>query len=92
MNESGWRPINTVPDCARVELFLQRGEKGNGEIAIGMVIRDSQGKIDGFWSWGGPNSGNDFNEIPTHWRYLRAGPDGQFYGEPPQPHKTEKEI
>lgn len=75
-----WRPIEDVPDGERVELFLEKGEKGNGEIAVGMVIREDwhQGppQINGYWTWGGPNSGSDINERPTHWRRLRPFPDG----------------
>lgn len=70
-----WHPIETVPDGERVELFLEEGEKGNGKIAVGMVVR-MDGKIDCYWTWGGANSGSDIYERPTHWRRLRPFPDG----------------
>lgn len=74
--EGEWQPIDTVPDGERVELFLEHGEKGNGEIAVGMVFRNDDGSIpDHYWTWGGPNSGLDVNERPTHWRHLRPFPD-----------------
>lgn len=69
-----WQPIDTVTEGDRVELFLPNGEKGNGEIAVGMVFRNSDGVFDCYWTWGGPNSGTDINEVPTHWRALRSMP------------------
>lgn len=72
-----WHPIDTVPDGERVELFLERGEKGNGEVAIGMMLREPNGGIPShYWTWGGPNSGSDIDEKPTHWRRIRPFPDG----------------
>jgi hypothetical protein len=74
-----WHPIETVPRGTRVELFLEKGEKGNGEIAVGMICGNEGEPIDCYWTWGGPNSGSDIDERPTHWRRLRPGPDGMVY-------------
>lgn len=58
--------INSAPEGERVFLLLAKGEKGNGEIAVGMVFTP----VDGWWSWGGPNSGCDDNEVPVAWAPL----------------------
>lgn len=77
--DKSWEPIETVPRGKRVELFLPSGEKGNGEIAVGMICTDPGEPIDHYWTWGGPNSGMDIDYVPTHWRALRPGPDGLAY-------------
>lgn len=65
-----WKPIESVPDGERVMLFLEKGEKGNGEIAVGIVYRDDDGTIDCYWTWGGSNSGSDIDERPSLWAEL----------------------
>lgn len=65
-----WQPMDTVPEGERVFLFLPEGEKGNGELAIGMVFRNYSGLIDCYWTWGGPNSGSDIDEAPVFWAEL----------------------
>lgn len=65
-----WKPISTLPDGERAILFLPHGEKGNGEITTGMIFRDDDGTVTHFWTWGGPNSGSDIDEAPTHWMPL----------------------
>lgn len=62
--------IKTVPRGDRVFLLLEEGEKGNGELAVGMICGDIGEDIKGFWSWGGPNSGSDSDEIPIAWAPL----------------------
>lgn len=71
-----WHPIATVPDGRRVFLWLENGERGNGELAVGMCFWND-GKVDGFWTWGGPNSGVDCFETPTHWALLGRSPNGE---------------
>ena len=73
-----WRDIKTVPDGRRVFLWLEKGEKGNGELAVGMCFRKPDGSVDGWWTWGGPNSGSDDNECPTHWAPLSPNPAGEY--------------
>jgi hypothetical protein len=72
-----WQPIETVPDGERVLLFLEGGEKGNGEIAVGMMIREPDGSVPTYyWTWGGPNSGSDIDEKPVRWAKLPDFPPG----------------
>lgn len=73
-----WKAIDTVPHGERVLLTLRNGEKGNGEITVGMVFPDSEGHIDCYWTWGGLNSGSDIDEAPTHWAELPDFPDNYF--------------
>jgi hypothetical protein len=66
-----WQPISTMPFGERVMLFFADGEKGNGEIDTNWVFRDERNP-DGpwsYWTWGGPNSGSDFerDEKPILW-------------------------
>ena len=49
-----WKPIETVPHGQRVLLWLEKGEKGNGEIAVGIVFPEDDGMVDYYWTWGGP--------------------------------------
>lgn len=65
--------INTVPRGDRVFLLLEKGEKGNGELAVGMIASEVGEPIDCYWTWGGPNSGSDINEIPVAWAPLPGG-------------------
>lgn len=62
--------MQSVPRGERVFLFLERGEKGNGELAVGMVCSDQGEPIDCYWTWGGPNSGSDIDEVPKAWAPL----------------------
>lgn len=62
--------VNTAPDGDRVFLLLEKGEKGNGELAVGMIVRLGNDPIDCYWTWGGPNSGSDINEVPVAWAPL----------------------
>jgi fermentation-respiration switch protein FrsA (DUF1100 family) len=72
-----WRTIDTAPEGERILLYLEEGEKGNGEIAVGMIYRDEGSRaVDCYWTWGGPNAGADVNEAPTHWALLPEGPHG----------------
>lgn len=64
--------INEVPRGDRVFLLLRRGEKGNGELAVGMICGDPAEPIDCYWTWGGPNSGSDVDEVPVAWAELPA--------------------
>jgi hypothetical protein len=75
--------MKTVPPGERVFLLLARGEKGNGELAVGMVFPDQYGAIDCYWTWGGPNSGSDIDEAPIGWAALPSGWDA---GLTPQNH------
>ena len=61
-------------------LWLEKGEKGNGEITVGMVFREPGEVIDCYWTWGGPNSGSDIDEAPTRWAWLPLTPDGEVHG------------
>lgn len=77
----GWEPFSTVPQGEYVEVWLAHGERGNGQIDMARVhFEEINGvRLDyNFWSYGGGNSGTDFEfngcEIPTHWRYPRPGP------------------
>ena len=66
-----WQPMETAPEADQVFLLLAKGERGNGELAIGMVIRDGDGGFyDCYWTWGGPNSGSDIYETPVRWAPL----------------------
>jgi hypothetical protein len=72
-----WEPIDTVPEGRRVLLWLERGEKGNGEIAVGMMFYDGSKPSDYYWTWGGPNSGDAMEgERPTLWALLPYAPNG----------------
>jgi hypothetical protein len=67
-----WRPIETLPFGERVMLFFEHGEKGNGEIDFSWVYPTDESNPAGpwhYWSWGGPNSGSDFEraEKPVLW-------------------------
>jgi hypothetical protein len=67
-----WRPIETMPFGERVMLYFEEGEKGNGEIDVNWVYPDDDAGPDGswhYWTWGGPNSGSDFerDEKPVLW-------------------------
>lgn len=74
-----WQDIETVPDGQRVLLWLEHGEKGNGEIAVGMVVRLGPDVVDSYWTWGGPNSGSDIDERPTKWALLPFAPGGKIH-------------
>lgn len=54
----------------RVFLLLRKGEKGNGELAVGMLCPLDKGEINCYWTWGGPNSGSDIDEVPVAWAPL----------------------
>lgn len=79
-----WHPIDTAPNDRRVLLWLDEGEKGNGEIAVGIVFRenldDPTSKVVGYWTWGWANSGSDVYERPTHWAWLPLTPEGGIHG------------
>lgn len=62
--------IDCVPRGDRVFLLLRDGEKGNGELAVGMICSPVGEPIDCYWTWGGPNSGSDIDEIPVAWAPL----------------------
>lgn len=71
-----WQPIATMPFGERVMLFFAGGEKGNGEIDTNWVYpeddTDEDARRNGpwsYWTWGGPNSGSDFerDEKPALW-------------------------
>lgn len=62
--------INIVPRGDRVFLLLEKGEKGNGELAVGMICGPAGSPIDCYWTWGGPNAGSDINEVPVAWAPL----------------------
>jgi hypothetical protein len=64
--------INAVPRGDRVFLLLEKGEKVNGELAVGMICSEPGEPIDCYWTWGGPNSGSDINEAPVAWAPLPA--------------------
>lgn len=69
--------IYTAPEGDRIFLLLAKGEKGNGELAVGMVFNNpGHGGIDCWWTWGGPNSGSDICEVPIAWAPL---PDNWTY-------------
>jgi hypothetical protein len=72
-----WQTIDTAPEGERLLLYLEHGEKGNGEIAVGMIFRNEGWPLDCYWTWGGPNSGNDVDEAPTHWALLPLDPFGR---------------
>lgn len=59
--------MRSAPSGERLFLLLEHGEKGNGELAVGMVM---EGYTDHYWTWGGPNSGSDINEYPIAWALL----------------------
>lgn len=65
--------IDAVPRGDRVFLLLREGEKGNGELAVGMICTVPGEPVDHYWTWGGPNSGSDIGETPVAWAPL---PDG----------------
>jgi len=65
--------MDAVPRGDRVFLLLKDGEKGNGELAIGMICQDMGETIDHYWTWGGPNSGRDIDEAPIAWAPLPGG-------------------
>lgn len=79
-----WIPIDDIPEeleGKNLLLWLEEGERGNGEIAVGMVIRNRpEGTIDCYWTWGGANSGSDINEAPTHYALLPFAPNGKVHG------------
>lgn len=62
--------MDAVPRGDRVFLLLEKGERGNGELAVGMICTDLGQPIDHFWTWGGPNSGSDIDETPIAWAPL----------------------
>lgn len=62
--------FKTCPRGDRVFLLLDRGEKGNGELAVGMIASEPDQPIDCYWTWGGPNSGSDIDEVPVAWAPL----------------------
>lgn len=64
------RDVNAVPRGERVFLLLAEGEKGNGELAVGMICGEAGEPIDCYWTWGGPNSGSDIDEVPVAWAPL----------------------
>lgn len=72
-----WQPMFKVPLGERVFLFLERGEKGNGELAVG-IVSSSTYQVDGkefhevhVWSWGGANAGGiTTSEVPAAWAPL----------------------
>lgn len=67
--------MESVPRGDRVFLLLLDGEKGNGELAVGMILCDKGQRIDHYWTWGGPNSGSDVCEAPIAWAPLPEGWD-----------------
>lgn len=67
--------MQAVPRGDRVFLLLREGEKGNGELAVGMICTEPGEPIGHYWTWGGPNSGSDIDEAPIAWAPL---PDGWF--------------
>jgi hypothetical protein len=69
-------PIEEAPEGRRLLLWLEGGERGSGEIAVGMVFKNDKGRVDCYWTWGGPNSGSDIDERPTMWALLPYAPDG----------------
>lgn len=60
------KDFNQYNEGDRVFLLLSRGEKGNGELAVGMTFEP----FDFYWTWGGPNSGEDIDEKPVAWAPL----------------------
>jgi hypothetical protein len=71
-----WKPIDTMPFGHRVMLFFEHGEKGNGEIDTNWVYPEDESSDAaaragrwGYWTWGGANSGSDFerDEKPVLW-------------------------
>ena len=60
--------LAVCPRGDRVFLLLRKGEKGNGELAVGMIVTDEA--PDHYWTWGGPNSGSDIDEPPVAWAPL----------------------
>ena len=77
-----WRDMSELPaelEGHRLLLWLEKGEKGNGELAVGMIYRNDDGSIDGYWTWGGPNSGSDISEPPTKWALLPFDPTGSIH-------------
>jgi hypothetical protein len=64
------KDLTECPSGDRVFLLLADGEKGNGELAVGMLCYTEPENIDCYWTWGGPNSGTDINEVPIAWAPL----------------------
>lgn len=66
-----WQDAKTSkpPHYQAVHIWLEHGEKGNGQMAIARWVSHDDGSGNGaWWSWGGPNAGNDFdNDDVTHW-------------------------
>jgi hypothetical protein len=63
------KDITSCPFGEQVFLLLAKGEKSNGELAVGMLCPINS-VIDRYWTWGGPNSGSDISEIPVAWAPL----------------------
>lgn len=62
--------LSQCPSGDRVFLLLRHGEKGNGELAVGMLVYGDNLTLDCYWTWGGPNSGSDIKEVPVAWATL----------------------
>lgn len=74
-----WKPLSDLPaelHGTRLLLWLDEGEKGNGEVAVGMIFPDIDGRVGGYWTWGGPNSGYLIEEVPTMYARIPYAPDG----------------
>lgn len=76
-DDEGWFSMASYPVGNRAQFYLAEGEKGNGEIAIGMAFPNERGEFDSYWTWGGPNSGSDIYEVPLMWRPLPDFPKQQ---------------
>lgn len=51
-------------------MWLKEGQKGNGELAVGMFVYYDGEDEGGWWTWGGPNANVYFEEEPTHWAFI----------------------
>lgn len=76
-----WQPIATYQQGEYVEFWFERGERGNGMSEMARAFKAEHWPATdpaawSFWTYGGPNSGYDFerDEVPTHWRPVRPGP------------------
>ena len=50
-----WAPVSDLPaylEGRRILLWLEHGENGNGEVAVGMLFRNDDGVFDHYWTWG----------------------------------------